>query len=227
MNASIRQHAEARLSRRTPYWKVKKSPVLLSTDEFTVVRDALPAFWHRHADFLALGAARLNETAAVFVCDVDPDTAGCEISKTWMPTRDGWKIRPNKYGRRVIRVPEALIDSLDLDRPGDELLFTTRSGGAVLGHRYAQVWRRALADLLDGHDESSDPLHGKRPRPQDVRWSCAEWLLSAGASLPSVVAYLGLARIDTLVPLIERCVPELGAKLTGVTPVVSSPPVSP
>jgi hypothetical protein len=30
-----------------------------------------------------------------------------------------------------------------------------------------------------------------------------------------------------LVPLIERCVPELGTKLTGVTPVVSSPPVSP
>ncbi|WP_433600334.1 hypothetical protein ACQPXH_00225 [Nocardia sp. CA-135953] len=199
---------------------------MLSLDEFTAVRDGLPAYWRQHADFLAVGAARLNETAAVFVCDVDPDTASCEISKTWTPTNDGWKIRPNKYSRRVIRLPEAQIERLDLDRPGDELLFTTRSGGPVLGHLYAKVWRGALARLLDCHDEGSDPLHGKRPRPEDVRWSCAEWLLSAGVPLAMVVAHLGLARIDTLMSVVERCVPELSATTTGATSVVEPPPVS-
>lgn len=62
------------------------------------------------------------------------------------------------------------------------------------------AWVRTLAKTLpDGKGTVADALGGKRPRPHDLRHTCASWMIAAGVPLPVISQHLGHESITTTV----------------------------
>lgn len=178
----------------------------LEPEEFAAVRNSMTSRWQPLTDFLVMSGARFGEVTALTVADVDAAKLTCRISKSWKYS--GNTRRPvlgppkTKKGRRTINLPGEALTGLDLTRAPGELLFHTQAGPStpILRHLYRQAWVRTLAKTLpDGKGTVADALGGKRPRPHDLRHTCASWMIAAGVPLPVISQHLGHESITTTV----------------------------
>jgi integrase len=109
-------------------------------------------------EFMVMSMCRPGEVFALTVGDIDAETGAVRIDKAWKYAngRRLLGLPKSDRGIRTAYVPLDTIDRLELDRPADELLFSTGVGTAftVTGF-YRQIWQPAqrrldaLADIAD------------------------------------------------------------------------------
>ncbi len=198
--------------------------VFLEAVEYAALRGAMTDRWKPITDFLVMSGARFGEVTALTVADIDSDKLTCRINKAWKST--GNSRRPElgppktKKSKRTINIPAEAIDLLNLDRAPGELLFHTTAGKnagprtPILRHLYLQAWTRTLAKLQrPGPDgKVGDPLHGKRPRPHDLRHTCVSWMIHEGVNFKAIQEHLGHESITTTMDRYGHLDREAGAR---------------
>lgn len=180
-------------------------PTFLEPDEFTVLYDAVPKRWKPMVYFLVTTGVRYSEATALHVGDLRAaviDSSGgveewtCRVARAWKYTGTSEQLlgsTKTKKGVRTINVPGETIDVLDLEhRAKGELLFPTESGGRISSQLFHnKCWRPVLEKVAS--------RIGKRPRPHDLRHTCASWMINNGAELTDVQGHLGHEKITTTV----------------------------
>lgn len=146
------------------------------------------------------------------------------ISKSWKYTGSNKDPRlgvtKSKKGTRTVDVPEDAIMELDLARSRTELLFCTPLGGRITAQQFhrecwvpifrvlddlvtnrpAELIDRLTAELVTPSEQvvvTAASLLAKRPRPYDLRHTCASWMINGGAYLADVQEHLGHQSIQT------------------------------
>lgn len=175
--------------------------VFLTPPEFELLHDAMTPRWRPLTRWLVATGTRFSEATALTVADIDPAQGVARISKAWKYTGSHANQRlgatKTRKGQRTINVPASVMELLNLDRDHGDLLFPTRSGDAVSAQLYHnKAWRPALAKLTA---KGADPRLDKKPRPHDLRHTCASWMIAAGIPLPVIQAHLGHESIQTTV----------------------------
>lgn len=175
--------------------------VFLTPPEFELLHDVMTPRWQPLTRWLVATGTRFSEATALLVGDIDSEQGTARINKAWKytGTRANQRMGTTKTrkGQRTINVPASVIGLLDLDRGRDNLLFPTRSGTPVSAQLYHnKAWRPALARVTA---DDADPRLDKKPRPHDLRHTCASWMIAAGIPLPVIQAHLGHESIQTTV----------------------------
>lgn len=182
-------------------------PTFLEPSEFDILLDMVPERWQALTFFLASTGVRFSEATALRVGDLKcaPGPAGeddewtARVSRAWkytgtaVSTLGGPKTRK---GVRTINVAGEAVEYLNLNRPAGKLLFATEDGreariSSQLFHN--RCWRPII--------ESFERKTGKKPRPHDLRHTCASWMINNGAELTDVQGHLGHEKITTTVDI--------------------------
>ena len=184
--------------------------VFLTRDEFALLVGAMTPRWRPLTRWLVGTGTRFGEATALTVGDIAVSVrvvdeaqvreGTARINKAWKYTGDGSRRldRPKtRKGVRTISIPGPVLDLLDLDREPGELLFPTRDGGPVSHQLYRnKAWLPALKAVTA---TDADPRLTKRPRPHDLRHTCASWMIAAQVPLPVIQQHLGHESITTTV----------------------------
>ncbi|WP_280314809.1 tyrosine-type recombinase/integrase [Nocardia abscessus] len=123
---------------------------IFDNDEWELFEQLLGQRWRALAEFGLVSMARPSEIFALLVEDIEPDTGAVRISKAWKDSGSRLTLgKPKtKRGVRTIHVPLATLERLDLDRPGDELLFhTVNDTPMTAGNFHKRGWQPALRRL--------------------------------------------------------------------------------
>jgi integrase len=166
--------------------------VFLTRGEYQTLRTYFSDYYKPLVEFLVATGCRASEALALKPSDVDRDNATVRITRAWKRAGSDYEIGPPKTqkSRRTINVPASVLDQLDYSH---EWLFVGSNGGPVRLYSWrANVWikTRNLA-RADGFEKS--------PRIQDLRHTCASWMIQAGVPLPVIQAHLGHESIKTTV----------------------------
>ncbi|WP_082894913.1 tyrosine-type recombinase/integrase [Rhodococcoides kroppenstedtii] len=168
----------------------------LTVDEFAELRDAMTERWRPLATFLVTTGCRFSEATALQVGDVNVAAGTIRISRAWKYTGNAVEKLggpKSRKSRRTINIPPQALEAMgDLsDRKRTELVFTTQRDTRVKAQLFHnKAWRPAL---------SKAGLNGKRPRPHDLRHTCASWMIAAGVPLPVIQAHFGHESITTTI----------------------------
>ncbi|MEV6555927.1 site-specific integrase [Nocardia sp. NPDC051756] len=177
--------------------------VFLEPEEFDIVYAAVPKRWQPMVLWLVTTGMRYSEATAIHVGDINThvdDEGGtfytARISKAWKYTGTAeYKLGgpKTKRGWRTINVPTKTIDALQLAGRGkDQLLFRTRNDKRIIPQQFHNLaWKPAMEAVAE--------RIGKKPRPHDLRHTCASWMLNNGAEITDVSAHLGHESIKTTV----------------------------
>lgn len=176
--------------------KVREEMCFLTAAEFTELRDAMTERWRPLTTFLVTTGCRFSEATAIQARDVDLTAGTLRVTRAWKYT--GTNVAKlagpkSKKGRRTINIPPQAIEALgDLSGLGrEDFVFTTERGTPIRAQLYHnKAWRPALEEAV---------MNGKRPRPHDLRHTCASWMIAAGVPLPVIQAHLGHESISTTV----------------------------
>ncbi|MGB3602765.1 MAG: site-specific integrase [Gordonia sp. (in: high G+C Gram-positive bacteria)] len=204
---------------RLPRTDAADDTVMLTRAEFDLIHDAMTPRWRPFTRWLVATGMRFGEATALVVSDVDARSGTVRISKAWKHTGNGERKlghTKSRKGHRTINVPASVIDSLDLNRPGGELLFPTQSGGPISHQLFRnRAWLPALAKVCA---EDAEPRLLKRPRPHDLRHTCASWMINNGVPMAVVQQHLGHESIQTTIATythIDRSSGEAAAEVIG------------
>jgi integrase len=186
----------------------------LTADEFDRLHAATPAYWQPFVSLLFGTGLRFSEATALQVHDIGPGTL--RVMRAWKREAGvGMRLGPpkSKNSRRTIPVAPAIIEALDLDRPGSSWLFTTTTGRVVMhSNFYNRVWKPAcIAAGLD-----------PRPRIHDSRHTYASWLIARGARLEVVQELLGHEDYTTTRRVYAHLMPEMKAEAALVAASIFS-----
>jgi integrase len=171
---------------------------ILTNDEFADVLEGIRPHYRPLVMFLYGTGARWGEAVALTVADVQPPNVRIRRALKWSPDNQRTVgATKTRRSNRTVALPQEVIDVLDLDRPGDALLFTAPRGGPV-HHRtfWSDIWLPAVNHLKP------------RPRIHDLRHSHASWLLGKGVPLHVVQARLGHESIQTTVDTYTHLLPD-------------------
>lgn len=183
--------------RKLPARHKEEEPVFLTPAEFVRVRDVVVEQWRPLTVFLVSTGMRFSEATAFQVGDLNVDEKTGRIVRAWKYTGEAKrKLGPPKSRKsvRTINLSDQAIEACgDLKgRAPDEFVFTNRLGRPVTAQLFHnKAWRPMIAEL-------SDRL-GKKPRPHDLRHSCASWMIAAGVPLPVIQQHLGHESITTTI----------------------------
>ncbi len=170
-------------------------PVFLEAEEFELVVGAMTERWRPLTAFLVMTGVRFSEATALRVGDVSAKKATCRVCKAWKYTGDSTdKLGTTKTRKsiRTIDLPAGALDVVDLKRKPGELLFPTRDGDRISSQLFHnRAWIPAMQKI-------GDQLNA-RPRPHDLRHTCASWMINKGVPLPSIQAHLGHEKISTTI----------------------------
>ncbi|PSR63950.1 site-specific integrase [Nocardia nova] len=180
-------------------------PCFLEPEEFDLLYDAVPKRWRPMVLFLVTTGVRYSEATALHVRDFgaavldsngEPESYTCRVARAWKYTGTAEKRLggpKSKRGIRTINVPAETVAKLGLEnRAAGELLFPTQNGGRISSQLFHnKCWRTAVEKLA--------AEVGKRPRPHDLRHTCASWMINNGAELTDVQGHLGHESITTTV----------------------------
>ncbi|WP_305781252.1 tyrosine-type recombinase/integrase [Nocardia nova] len=173
-------------------------PCFLEPEEFDLLRDLTPERWKPSVTFLVLSGVRWSEFTALRIRDLkrDPDHKGdwlVRVSRAWKYTGTSEQLLggpKSRKGIRTINVPAEAVKDFDLTRKPDALLVTTMDGNRVSSQRFHNsCWR----PMVQKFEEET----GKRPRPHDLRHTCASWMLNNGAEISDVQRHLGHEKSTT------------------------------
>ncbi|WP_328439217.1 tyrosine-type recombinase/integrase [Nocardia puris] len=183
--------------------KRRRETVFLEPEEFDIVYAAVPARWRPMVLWLVTTGMRYSEATAIRVGDIAQHAGDdgekyytARISKAWKYT--GTNERKlggpkTQRGWRTINVPAETIAALNLDGRGkDQLLFRTSRDKRIIPQQFHNLaWKPAMEAVAE--------RLGKKPRPHDLRHTCASWMLNNGAEITDVSAHLGHESIKTTV----------------------------
>ena len=180
--------------RRLPHTRVEET-VFLTPAEFILLRDNIGAQrWKNLATWLVSTGMRFSEATALTAADIDPETKTCRITKAWKYSGDYRPvIGPPKTRKSIRRIslPPAALDAIDLMAPG--FLFTNGAGNPVRAQEFFNGgWK-------PGRDKAIAAGLTKSPRVQDLRHTCASWMIQAGVPLPVIQQHLGHESIQTTI----------------------------
>ena len=175
--------------------------VFLTPDEFKLLCEHMTERWRPLATWLITTGTRFSEATALKVGDINPVDHTCRISRAWKYTGTNTpKLGPpkSKKSRRTINIPPQALEAADVSgRPHGDWLFSTRNGTPIRAQLFHnKAWRPALAAATA---EDASPRLLKRPRPHDLRHSCASWMIAAGVPLPVIQQHLGHESITTTI----------------------------
>ncbi|MGY1945290.1 tyrosine-type recombinase/integrase [Nocardia asiatica] len=183
--------------------KGRRECVFLEPEEFDIVYAAVPQRWRPMVLFLVTTGMRYSEATAIRVGDLNRHVHDdglvfytARISKAWKYTGTAERKLggpKTQRGWRTINVPAETIEELKLDGRGkDQLLFRTRNDKRIIPQQFHNLaWKPAMEAVAD--------RLGKKPRPHDLRHTCASWMLNNGAEITDVSAHLGHESIKTTV----------------------------
>lgn len=183
--------------------KGRRECVFLEPEEFDIVYAAVPQRWRPMVLFLVTTGMRYSEATAIRVGDISRQVADdglvfytARISKAWKYTGTAERKLggpKTQRGWRTINVPAETIEELRLAGRGkDQLLFRTRNDKRIIPQQFHNLaWKPAMEAVAD--------KLGKKPRPHDLRHTCASWMLNNGAEITDVSAHLGHESIKTTV----------------------------
>jgi integrase len=122
------------------------------------------------------------------------------IRQSWKQGTGGYRLGTTKTtkSRRTINVSTSTLDKLDYS---GEYLFINRAGGPVRAQGFhRRIWSPAVEKAWPSKTADGIPIKDPlRPRPHDLRHTCASWMIQAGVPLPVVQAHLGHEDIRTTV----------------------------
>lgn len=168
-------------------------PVFLTPNQFTTLLQAMPEQWRPLTATLYGLGIRFGEAAALRVSDVDLEASPpvVRVTKTWRESKGGYDAPPKtKAGRRIVSVPESLVDVLRSQMEGksaEDVLFPASRGGHIRRASFHKsVWTKAVT------------VAGLSPRPHvhDLRHSHASALIAAGVPLTVIQRRLGHSSIQ-------------------------------
>jgi integrase len=183
--------------------KKRRVAIFLEPEEFWLLHAAVPKRWQPMVMWLVSTGMRYSEATAIRVGDIGKkvDDGGrvyytARISKAWKYTGTAErKLGGPKTDRgwRTINVPIEAIKAVPLaGRGAEQLLFRTSKDKRIIPQQfYNLAWMPAIKAVED--------KLGKRPRPHDLRHTCASWMLNNGAEITDVSAHLGHESIKTTV----------------------------
>lgn len=135
---------------------------------------------------LGLTGLRWGEAVGLLVKDVHPDKHRIDVYKS--ATQVGSQIvvgTPKTHEIRTVMYPEALDELLDLDKPGNALLFENQRGG-YLKHPKARTGGSWFAKACDVAGVPRMTIH-------DLRHTAASLMVASGANVKVVQRQLGHA----------------------------------
>lgn len=185
--------------RKLPARHKEDETVFLTPAEFVRVRDVVVEQWRPLTVFLVSTGMRFSEATAFQVGDVDLEEKTGRIVRAWKYTGEAKrKLGPPKSRKsvRTINLSDQAIEAMgDLQgRAPEEFVFTNRLGRPVTAQLFHnKAWKPMIAEL-------SESL-GKKPRPHDLRHSCASWMIAAGVPLPVIQQHLGHESITTTISI--------------------------
>lgn len=167
---------------------VEREPVFLDEAEVAALVDAHPERWRALPLTLVGTGLRWAETVGLRCRYVDLRRQ--ELTVAWtFSARNGWQTPKSKAGRRVVSLPDRVVEALDVQLHGrgpDEHVFTMPTGNPLNEGYRSRVWRKAVKEA---------GLEVKGPRPHDLRHTHASMLILAGVPLTVVQRRLGHASI--------------------------------
>ncbi|NHW48703.1 site-specific integrase [Paenarthrobacter sp. MSM-2-10-13] len=191
LSAALQTAEKLQYIPRNPCRGVRLPPLERSDDtkkflthaEYQLVLSSMDEDYKPFISFLVMTGTRFGEATALTVGDIDliarPPTA--RVNKAWKrDDQSRYYLGPTKTGagKRTIALNRALTDLLTplvANRPGSDLLFTTRTGDRIAhkpfwDHHWRPAVRSAQADGLT-----------QTPRIHDLRHTHASWLLQEGS----------------------------------------------
>lgn len=200
LNGAVRaKHIETNPcdGRKLPARHKEEETVFLTPAEFARVRDTVVEQWRPLTIFLVTTGMRFSEATALQVGDIDAEEKTARITRAWKYTGEAKrKLGPPKSRKsvRTINLSDQAIAALGKleDRAAKEFVFTNRLGRPVSAQLFHnKAWKPMIAELKDEL--------GKKPRPHDLRHSCASWMIAAGVPLPVIQQHLGHESITTTI----------------------------
>ncbi|WP_040703606.1 MULTISPECIES: tyrosine-type recombinase/integrase [Nocardia] len=184
---------------------------IFDNDEWELFEHLLLPRWRPQAEFGLVSMARPSEVAALLVRDVDPETGSVRIAKAYKDGGSRLKLGKPKSSRgiRTLSIPLETLGRLDLDRPGNALLFQTGEQTPVTAsHFYKNAWQPALRrldglarrdftlftkkalwrglpaeELMAVYGPAIRRMSGKRLSPYTLRHTGISWKLQDGVPL--------------------------------------------
>jgi integrase len=167
----------------------------LTHDEFWAIHGALPERNRALPLFLVGSGLRWSEATALQVRHVNLARGEVVVRQAWKKAKKG---QPRRLGppkspksRRGVMLGSQLVDLLRPlveGQPPGAFVFRAARGGVIHGSSWhSRVWTPAC------NAAGVEP----KPRPHDLRHTCASWLIEAGATLEQVQDHLGHESILT------------------------------
>ncbi|WP_280441046.1 tyrosine-type recombinase/integrase [Nocardia brasiliensis] len=178
-------------------------PTFLEPEEFDVLLDMTPKRWKPTVRFLVLSGCRWSEYTALRKRNVtrDREQEGdwlCRVARAWKYTGTSEQRLGDpktKAGIRTINVPGEALTGFDLGKlKANDLIVSTEAGGRISSQLFHNKCWRPLVLKFEAEV-------GKKPRPHDLRHTCASWMINNGAELTDVQRHLGHEKIATTVDL--------------------------
>ncbi|MEU0871613.1 tyrosine-type recombinase/integrase [Nocardia brasiliensis] len=179
-----------------------------TSTEFELFEALLTPQWRALFEFAVMSMCRPGEIFALTVGDVDPETGAVRITKAWKYDDGRLLLGPPKSPRavRTVYVPLETIARLDLDRPADELLFTTGRGTPLTVPDVAKrMWSPALRRL------EALTRGGKNPNGVNLFGGSAHW---EGETPAQLLARFGL---DVVEKLLAKTITPYTSRHTGIS----------
>lgn len=173
----------------------------LTHSEFDHLYTATPDHYKPFVLLLFGTGLRFSEATALQVRDIAPDAMTLRVVRAWKMDKPP-RLGPPKSiaSRRTIALPREVLAALNLNRPGDEWLFTTISGKAVRHNNfYNRVW------VPTAERAGLSP----RPRIHDARHTHASWLIAQGVRLEVIQDRLGHEDYTTTRRVYGHLMPDL------------------
>jgi integrase len=174
--------------------------LFLTHEQFSLLHSKVTEYWRPMVEFMVASGARWGEVAALRPGDVDRAGGTVRISRSWKQGTGGYRLGTTKTrkSKRTINVPRATLEKLDFTH---EFLFVNRTGRPVRAQGFsARVWAPAVERAWPSKDGNGDLIKPElRPRPHDLRHTCASWMIQSGVPLPVVSDHLGHESIVTTV----------------------------
>ena len=167
---------------RLPRKDALSEPVFLTRAQFDAIVAELPERYRPLVTWLVATGMRFGEATALQVGDINATTKTARITRAWKYTgRAQTALGPpkSKAGRRTVNLAPQALAVVDLDRPAEELAFTTTRGSQIRYPAFFEAWSDAVKAV--GIDCS----------PHDLRHTCASWMIAARVPLPVIQSHLG------------------------------------
>ena len=186
-------------------------PVFLTADQLSDLWAAVPDEWRLLVQVASGTGIRWGEVSCLKVQSLDlrSEPPTIHITSAWKAGEDGklYEGPPKNGHSRTVSLPHSLVAPLrdhvrDRKLSGDDLLWSSSTGGPVSSSTWWNIWDKAVrkADL------------GVRPHFHDLRHTHASMLIAAGVPMKVISERLGHSSIGITMDVYGHLQPDAAIK---------------